>query len=233
MKEKILVVDDEKDILELVDYNLTKNGYRVKTTGTGEEALELIKENEYDLIILDLMLPGIDGLDLCKIIKADRKKSSIPIVMVTAKSEEADKVAGLEIGADHYVTKPFSPRELMAIVKATLRRRPGKEDEDMTIIERGDLKIHVGRHEVLIKDKRLDLTNLEFRILLSLAKKPGWVMTRYQIVDATRGEDVSVTDRSVDVHIVSLRKKLGDYADMIETIRGVGYKFKEIYIKDE
>jgi two-component system, OmpR family, alkaline phosphatase synthesis response regulator PhoP len=228
MKEKILVVDDEKDILELIDYNLSKNGYRVRTSLSGEEALELLKESDYDLIILDLMLPGIDGFDITKIIKADKQKANIPIVMVTAKAEEADKVAGLEIGADHYVTKPFSPRELLAIVKATLRRRPPKEEEEKPVIERGDLKIHVGRHEVTIKGKLIDLTHLEFRILLTLAKKPGWVMTRYQIVDASRGEGVSVTDRSIDVHIVSLRKKLGEETEYIETVRGVGYKFREI-----
>ncbi|HEY3250315.1 MAG TPA: response regulator transcription factor [Ignavibacteria bacterium] len=229
MKEKILVVDDEKDILELIDYNLSKNGYRVKTVTTGEDALELIKENDYDLIILDLMLPGVDGFDICKIIKADKQKSTIPIVMVTAKSDEADKVAGLEIGADHYVTKPFSPRELLAIVKATLRRRPTKAEEEKPIIERGDLIIHTGRHEVTLNGNKIDLTHLEFRILLTLAKKPGWVMTRYQIVDATRGEGVSVTDRSIDVHVVSLRKKLGTEIDYIETVRGVGYKFTEKY----
>jgi len=229
MKEKILVVDDEKDILELIDYNLTRNGYRVKTVPSGEEALELIKENDYDLIILDLMLPGVDGFDICKIIKADKQKANIPIVMVTAKADEADKVAGLEIGADHYVTKPFSPRELLAIVKATLRRKPAKQEEEKPVIERGDLKIHVGRHEVSLKGEPIELTHLEFRILLALAKKPGWVMTRYQIVDATRGEGVTVTDRSVDVHIVSLRKKLGESIEFIETVRGVGYKFKENY----
>jgi len=229
MKEKILVVDDEKDILELIDFNLSKNGYRVRTVTSGEEALELIKENDYDLIILDLMLPGVDGFDICKIIKADKNKANIPIVMVTAKADEADKVAGLEIGADHYVTKPFSPRELLAIVKATLRRKPVKQEEEKQVIERGDLKIHVGRHEVTLKGEPVELTHLEFRILLAIAKKPGWVMTRYQIVDATRGEGISVTDRSVDVHIVSLRKKLGEETNFIETVRGVGYKFKENY----
>lgn len=229
MKEKILVVDDEKDILELIDFNLSKNGYRVRTVTSGEEALDLIKENDYDLIILDLMLPGVDGFDITKIIKADKHKANIPIVMVTAKADEADKVAGLEIGADHYVTKPFSPRELLAIVKATLRRKPVKHEEEKQVIERGDLKIHVGRHEVTLKGEPVELTHLEFRILLALAKKPGWVMTRYQIVDATRGEGISVTDRSVDVHIVSLRKKLGEEANFIETVRGVGYKFKENY----
>jgi two-component system phosphate regulon response regulator PhoB len=190
--------------------------------------LEYVKENNYDLIILDLMLPGVDGFDICKIIKSDKQRANIPIVMVTAKSDEADKVAGFEIGADHYVTKPFSPRELMAIVKATLRRKPAKEEEEKPLIERGDLKIHIGRHEVTFKGKKIDLTHLEFRILVALAKKPGWVMTRYQLVDSTRGEGISVTDRSIDVHIVSLRKKLGE-ADYIETVRGVGYKFKETH----
>lgn len=229
MKEKILVVDDEKDILELIEYNLSKNGYRVKTVTTGEEALELIKEEDYDLIILDLMLPGVDGLDICRMIKADKKRASIPVIMVTAKSEEADKVAGLEIGADYYITKPFSPREMLAIVKATLRRKPRIQDEEQLVIERGHLKIHSGRHEVTVKGKRVDLTHLEFKILLTLAKKPGWVMTRYQIVDATRGEGISVTDRSIDVHVVSLRKKLGIETEYIITIRGVGYKFTENY----
>jgi two-component system phosphate regulon response regulator PhoB len=227
MKENILVVDDEKDILELIDYNLSKNGYRVKTSTSGEDALELVKWNDYDLIILDLMLPGVDGLDLCKMIKADKQKAHIPIVMVTAKAEEADRVAGLEIGADHYVTKPFSPRELLAIVKATLRRKPVKAEEEKPVIERGDLIIHTGRHEVTVNGKPVELTHLEFQILLTLAKKPGWVMTRYQIVDAARGDGVTVTDRSVDVHIVSLRKKLGSETEYIETVRGVGYKFKE------
>lgn len=229
MKEKILVVDDEKDILELIEYNLSKNGYRVKTVTTGEEALELIKEEDYDLIILDLMLPGVDGLDICRMIKADKKKAAIPVIMVTAKSEEADKVAGLEIGADYYITKPFSPREMLAIVKATLRRKPRIQDEEQLVIERGYLKIHSGRHEVTVKGKRVELTHLEFKILLTLAKKPGWVMTRYQIVDATRGEGISVTDRSIDVHVVSLRKKLGIETEYIITIRGVGYKFTENY----
>ncbi len=229
MKEKILVVDDERDILELIEYNLTKNGYRVKTAASGEEALDLIRENDYDLIILDLMLPGADGFDICRIIKSDKQKAGIPVVMVTAKADEADKVAGLEIGADHYVTKPFSPRELLAIVKATLRRKPAKHEEEKPVIERGGLKIHTGRHEVTLKGEPIELTHLEFRILLALAKKPGWVMTRYQIVDAARGEGVSVTDRSVDVHIVALRKKLGQSNEFIETVRGVGYKFKENY----
>ena len=227
MKEKILVVDDEKDILELIEFNLSSNGYKVTTTTSGEEALELIKKNEFDLVVLDIMLPGIDGLDICKIIKADKQKSHIPIIMVTAKTEEVDRVTGFEIGADHYVTKPFSPRELLAIVKSVIRRKALNNEHPIQLLELNDLKIHLGKYVVTVKDKPVELTNLEFKILVTLAKRPGWVMTRYQIVDAARGEGGFVTDRTVDVHIASLRKKLGEKNNFIETVRGVGYKFKE------
>ena len=227
MKERILVVDDEKDILELIEFNLTNNGYKVKTTTSGEEALELVKKNEFDLIILDIMLPGIDGLDICKIIKADTQKSHIPVIMVTAKTEEVDRITGFEIGADHYVTKPFSPRELLAIVKSVVRRKAKSNEQPLQLLEFNDLKIHLGKYEVIVKDKPVELTNLEFKILVTLAKRPGWVMTRYQIVDAARGEGGFVTDRTVDVHIAALRKKLGEENNFIETVRGVGYKFRE------
>jgi two-component system phosphate regulon response regulator PhoB len=227
MKEKILVVDDEKDILELIEFNLSNNGYKVNTTASGEEALELIKKNEFDLVILDIMLPGIDGLDICKIIKADKNISHIPVIMLTAKAEEIDRVTGFEIGADHYVTKPFSPRELLAIVKSVLRRKTRNDEHPVQILEFDDLKIHLGKYEVTVKGKPVKLTNIEFKILAALAKRPGWVMTRYQIVDAARGEGGFVTDRTVDVHIASLRKKLGEENNLIETVRGVGYKFRE------
>jgi two-component system phosphate regulon response regulator PhoB len=227
MKEKILVIDDERDILELIDYNLTKNGYIVNCVTSGEEALEKINETNFDLILLDLMLPGIDGLEICRTIKADRSKLHIPVVMLTAKGEEADIVAGLELGADDYMTKPFSTRVLLSRIKAVLRRNKLSRDDDKAVIQRGDLLIHLGRHEVSYKGKPVELTYLELRILTALAKRPGWVMTRYQIVDAARGNGVTVTDRSVDVHIVSLRKKLGDASHLIETVRGIGYKFKD------
>jgi two-component system, OmpR family, alkaline phosphatase synthesis response regulator PhoP len=228
MKDKILVVDDEKDILELIEYNLTRNGFNVTTVTTGEDALKSIKEQIYSLIVLDLMLPGIDGLEICKILKADKEKSHIPIIMLTAKGEEADIVAGLELGADDYITKPFSPRILISRIKTILRRKSTSKDEDQTIISHGDLKINSGKYEITYKGKFINLTHLEFRILVALAKRPGWVMTRYQIVDTARGDGITVTDRSVDVHIVSLRKKLGEGSSYIETVRGVGYKFKEI-----
>ena len=227
MKEKILVIDDEKDILKLIDYNLTKNGYHADGVTTGEAALEKIKDHDFDLILLDLMLPGIDGLEICRKIKEDKTKSHIPIIMLTAKGEEADIVAGLELGADDYITKPFSTRVLLSRIKALLRRSKAKLDDEKPFIERGKLVIHLGRHEVTYRNKPIPLTYLEFRILTALAKRPGWVMTRYQIVDAARGNGVTVTDRTVDVHVVSLIKKLGDASDLIETVRGVGYKFKE------
>lgn len=226
-KDNILVVDDEEDILELVNYNLSKDGYRTCCVGTGEQALKTAKAQIPDLVILDLMLPGLDGLEICKILKGDPKTRQIPIIMLTAKGEEADIVTGLELGADDYITKPFSPRVLSARVKAVLRRKVAEPDDDKSVLKVHDLVIHPGRHEVLAKGNAVDLTNTEFRILHLLARRPGWVFTRYQIINGVQGEDVAVTDRSVDVHIVSLRRKLGVCGEYIETIRGVGYRFKE------
>ncbi|MCB2155464.1 response regulator transcription factor [bacterium] len=228
-KYSILVVDDEADIQELVSYNLSKNGMRADVVGTGEDALRRVRVNEYDLVILDLMLPGLDGLEVCKRLKADKKTSDIPVVMLTARGEEADVVVGLELGADDYVTKPFSPRVLIARVKAVLRRREAAaEPVEQRLITRGPLTIDMDRHELAVAGERVSPTALEMRILAALAKHPGRVLTRYQIVEATQGVGVGVTDRSVDVHIVSLRKKLGEHAHLIETVRGVGYRFAEI-----
>ena len=226
-KENILAVDDEEDILELVRYNLTKEGYQFTGVGTGEDALKAARETMPALILLDLMLPGMDGLEVCKLLKGDAKTAHIPVLMLTAKGEEADIVAGLELGADDYVTKPFSPRVLLARVKAVLRRKvPGTAEED-TVIQIHDLVIHPGRHEVLINGKPVELTHTELRLLHFLAKRPGWVFTRNQIIDEVHGEDYAVTDRSVDVFVAGLRKKLGASAKFIETVRGVGYRFKE------
>ncbi len=226
-KEKILVVDDEEDILELVGYNLTKNGYRVTCVTTGEDALKTAMSELPDLIVLDLMLPGLDGLDVCKILKNDPNTWHIPIVMLTARGEEADIVAGLELGADDYITKPFSPRILLARLRAVLRRRAKEPVGETSVIEIHDLVIHPGRHEVLVRGNRAELTFTEFRVLHFLARRPGWVFTRSQIVDAVRGSDYPVTDRAVDVQIVGLRKKLGSAGRYVETVRGVGYRFKE------
>jgi two-component system alkaline phosphatase synthesis response regulator PhoP len=225
--EKVLVVDDEENIRELVRYNLDREGYRVTTVGSGEEALHHVRAHLPDLIILDLMLPGIDGLDVCRELKNDSKTIHIPIVMLTVKGEESDIVIGLELGADDYITKPFSPKVLLARLKAVLRRRKSGPTGETDVITFGDMVIHPGRYEVLVQGKPVKLTSTEFRILHLMARRPGWVFTRYQIVDAARGEDAAVTDRSVDFHITSLRRKLGTCSDYIETVWGVGYRFKE------
>jgi two-component system phosphate regulon response regulator PhoB len=226
-KERILVVDDEEDILELVRFNLAREGYKVLSAESGEDALKIARKEIPDLIVLDLMLPGIDGLEVATHLKNEANTKTIPIVMLTAKGEEADIVTGLEIGADDYVTKPFSPRILIARVKAVLRRKGKEPPEEKSVIRIHDLKVHPGRHEVLFKEKSVQLTFTEFNILHFLIRRPGWVFTRSQIVDAVRGEDYFVTDRSVDVQIVGLRKKLGAAGKYIETVRGVGYRFKE------
>ena len=226
-KAKIYIVDDEEDILDLVEYNLTKEGYEVELFTTGEEILRKVKKDIPDLILLDLMLPGVDGLDVCKVLKHTPDTANIPIIMLTAKGEEADIVTGLELGADDYIPKPFSTKILLARVKAVLRRKNRNKAETMEVIRIHDLMIHPGRREVLVKDKPVNLTYTEFSLLYFLAQRPGWVFTRYQIVDALRGEDYPVTERSVDVQVVGLRKKLGHAGKYIETVRGVGYRFKE------
>ncbi|MEJ2726945.1 MAG: response regulator transcription factor [Deltaproteobacteria bacterium] len=226
-KEKILIVDDEEDILELVCYNLSREGYRVTGTLTGEDALRKVRSDSFDLIILDLMLPGMDGLAFTKTLKNDSRLRNIPIIMLTAKGEESDIVAGLELGADDYITKPFSPKVMIARVRAVLRRHKEEPEDEMAIVKIHDLEINPGRRSVMAKDDPIDLTYTEFQVLLLLAKRPGWVFTRSQIVDLIRGNDYPVTDRSVDVQIVGLRKKLGVFGKYIETVRGVGYRFKE------
>ncbi len=226
-KEKILVVDDEEDILELIEYNLTREGYEVIGADSGEKALQIAKTESVDLIVLDLMLPAIDGLEVTKRLKRDSKTERIPIIMVTAKGEEADVVTGLELGADDYIAKPFSPRILIARIRAVMRRLVSAPTDDMAIIQVHELKLHPGRREVEAGGQPINLTYTEFQVLYYLASRPGWVFTRTQIVDAVRGDDYPVTDRSVDVQIVGLRKKLGVYGKYIETVRGVGYRFRE------
>jgi two-component system phosphate regulon response regulator PhoB len=226
-KVKILVVDDEEDILELVRYNLDREGYGVACALSGEEALKTVESESIDLIILDLMLPGIDGLEVTRRLKRNPDAKDTPIIMLSAKGEEADIVTGLELGADDYVTKPFSPRILAARVKAVIRRRSGTVEPESEILSIRDLSIHTGRRHVTANGKALSLTYTEFQVLYFLARRPGWVFTRSQIVDAVRGDDYPVTDRSVDVQIVGLRKKLGPLGNYIETVRGVGYRFKE------
>lgn len=225
-KENILIVDDEEDVLELVRYNLDKNGYRIETATTGEEALTKARAKLPDLIILDLMLPGIDGLEVCRQLKIDTKTNNIPIIMLTAKGEETDIVTGLELGADDYVTKPFSPKVLVARVRRVLQRTIAHDLEKAPVKVR-ELSIEPARRELLVKGKPVELTFTEFNILYTLVRRPGLVFTRYQIVDAVHGNDYLVTDRAVDVQIVSLRRKLGSCGKYIETVRGVGYRFKD------
>lgn len=228
-KEHILVIEDEEDILALVQYNLLKEGYKVTTAASGEEGLAAARGVSPDLILLDLMLPGVDGLEVCRVLKREAETREIPLVMLTAKGEESDVVTGLELGADDYVTKPFSPRVLISRLRAVLRRQ-GREapPEEAAVVQTRDLVIHPGRNEVLVQGSPVELTFTEFRVLHFLASRPGWVFTRYQIVNAVRGDDYSVTDRAVDVQIVGLRKKLGPCGRSIETVRGVGYRFKEM-----
>ncbi len=224
---KILVVDDEKDIIELVGFNLTRNGYEVTTVMTGEDALSRARSENPDLIILDLMLPGIDGLDVCRILRNEPKTAGTPIIMLTAKGEEADIVTGLELGADDYITKPFSPRILLARVKAVLRKIDRTSEGENDLIKRGDLVIDPGRHEVRCGEQLIEMTYSEFSILLFLARHPGRVYTRNQIIKAVRGGNYPVTQRSVDVQIVGLRKKLEPFGPFIETVRSIGYRFRE------
>jgi len=225
-REKILIVDDEEDVLELVDFNLSKNGYQTVTAITGEEALKKAKSELPDLIVLDLMLLGIDGLEVCKKLKNDPKTEHIPVIMLTAKGEESDIVTGLELGADDYITKPFSPKVLIARLRRIIHRATAKELEDAPL-KIHEISIDPARHEVLVKGKPIELTYTEFKILYILARRPGLVFTRYQIVDAVHGSDYLVTDRAVDVQMVSLRRKLGSSGKYVETVRGVGYRFKE------
>ncbi len=226
MKNTVLVVEDEHDIRELLEYNLTRDGFNVRAVETGEQALSAVTTMPPDLILLDLMLPGIDGLQVCRKLKSDAATANIPILMLTAKDEETDVVTGLELGADDYVTKPFSPKVVVARARAVLRRLSEPVHSEDEVLNFDQMTIHPGRHEVLVEGKLIDLTNSEFRILHHMARRPGWVFTRYQLVDAVHGEKHAVSDRSVDVMIVGLRRKLNECGNYIETVRGVGYRFR-------
>lgn len=224
--KNILIIEDEKDIAELLRVNLSKEGYKVLAATTGENGLELARSETPDLILLDLMLPGADGLEVCRTLKSEEKTVNIPIIMLTAKSEDIDVVTGLEVGADDYITKPFSTKVLIARIR-NLMRRYRAQVANGAKIEIAGLTIDRGRHEVIAGKKKVELTPTEFGILLCLAKRPGWVFSRMQIVDAVRGEDTIITDRAIDVQIAGLRKKLGSYGELIDTVRGVGYRFKD------
>lgn len=225
---KVLVVEDEVDILDVLAYALSREGYRVRSARDGETAVRLAREDAPNLILLDLMLPGLDGIDVCRRLKVDTVTREIPIVMVTAKGEESDIVLGLGVGADDYITKPFSPKELLARVKAVLRRGPLREDrgiDDRIVLDR--LVVDRTRHEVLIDGEQVEFTPTELRLLHLMASHPGRVFTREQLLSRVIGGGANVVSRNVDVHVRGVRAKLGPYRDLIETVRGVGYRFRD------
>lgn len=222
-----MIVEDEQEILELLIHNLSKEGYQVSGATSGEDALPKIRSTKPELILLDLLLPGMNGLDLCRTVKRDSSTQDIPIIMVTAKGEESDILTGLKLGADDYIVKPFSPRILIARMRAVLRRKNRTDMDNQAPIEINEITLNPGRHEVTAGGEKIDLTYTEFKILMFLASHPGWVFSRFQIVEAVRGDNYPVTDRAVDVVIVGLRRKLGPYGNCIETVRGVGYKMRE------
>ncbi len=223
-REKIVVIEDEPDIVEVISYNLKREGYNVLAVDRGDESINLIRNQSPSLIILDLMLPGMDGLSVCRQLKSDPMVNDIPVIIISAKGEESDIVVGLEMGADDYLTKPFSPRELLARVKAVLRRGQVKESQSKERIVLQNLTIDVARHEVRVDDEMVSLTATEFKILHQLAAHPGRAFTREQLLNRVLGMGVVVVDRNIDVHIRSVRKKLGDAAQLIQTIRSVGYR---------
>tara|TARA_Y100000814_G_scaffold289860_1_gene263447 strand:+ start:88 stop:774 length:687 start_codon:yes stop_codon:yes gene_type:complete len=222
-KKHILIVDDEQDIRNLLKFNLDNENYKTILIEDGETAISEARKNNPDLIILDLMLPGIQGLDVCRILKNSDDTSNIPILMLTAKGEEVDIVKGLELGADDYVVKPFSVKVLLARVNNILKRKPKPEKDN--VLEFDNLIIHKGKHEVNVEGEKVDLTFSEFKILFVLASHPNWVYTRNQLIDEIRGEDYPVTDRSIDFQIVGLRKKLKKASKYVQTVRGIGYRF--------
>jgi DNA-binding response OmpR family regulator len=222
----ILLIDDEPDLIELVRYNLDKEGFEVLSALDGESGLAAAISRRPDAVLVDLMLPGIDGLEVCSRLRQDHRTARIPVIMLTAKASEADRVVGLEIGADDYITKPFSPRELAARLKAVLRRAASHEDHSDRL-RRGNLEINLGSHRVTCCGEEVTLTATEYRLLQFLAARPGRVYSRGELIDGALGRDVEVLERTVDVHLASLRKKLAGGGSFIETIRGFGYRFRE------
>jgi len=227
-KGSVVVIEDETDIRDVMVYNLTREGYAVTGCANGEEGIDRVRDGAPNLVVLDLMLPRLDGIEICRRLKSDPRTRNIPVIMVTAKGEESDVVLGLGVGADDYLTKPFKTKELVARVGAVLRRGPLRNEIDPTerIVRQG-VQIDAGRHEVMVDGESIVFTATEFRLLHYLARHPGRVFTREQLISQVVGDDAIILDRNIDVHIRALRKKLGEYREMIETIRGVGYRFGE------
>lgn len=224
--ETILLIEDEKNIVELVKYNIEQEGYRFFSALRGDQGIEIARKCKPDLIVLDLMLPELDGLEVCKILKQNEKTSAIPIIMLTAKSQEADRIVGLELGADDYVTKPFSPRELVARIKAVLRRGRGEKPKDR-ILKSGPLEVDTGKHIVTLKSKLVELTSKEYDLLKALLEAEGRVLSREALLEKVWGydESLNVETRTVDMHIGQLRKKIKSEAERIVTVKNVGYRF--------
>jgi DNA-binding response OmpR family regulator len=225
-KKTVLAIDDEKDLIDLVRYNLEKEGFQVRGALDGETGLAMALQERPDVVLVDLMLPGLDGLEVCRRLRADTRTASIPLIMLTAKSGESDRIVGLELGADDYITKPFSTRELTARVRALLRRTAGNP-EPPALLRRGELAIDLDRCEVTCRGKPVELTATEFRLLHFLASRPGRVFSRGELIDHVLGRDVEVIDRTIDVHVMAVRKKLGKHGELVETVRGFGYRFQE------
>lgn len=227
-KERILVIEDEEDLIEVMSYNLRREGFDVRSASNGADGLRKARQHGADLILLDLMLPDIDGLEICRRLRRDALTTRVPVIMVTAKGEESDIVLGLGVGADDYIPKPFSPRELIARVKAVLRRGPprGEEGPPERVV-RGPLVVDAARHEAMLAGEMMTLTATEFRLLHFLAAHPGRVFTREQLLRRVMGENVVLIDRNIDVHVRAIRQKLDEHRDLIETVRGVGYRFKD------
>lgn len=229
-KKHLLIIEDDEDIQRLVSFNLLKAGFHVTCADNGEEGLRHLAKQSFDCLILDLMLPGMSGHDVCRSIRKNKKQSKLPIIMLTAKGEEMDIVAGLDSGSDDYITKPFSPKVLVARINSVLRRGKKEKKSDETngvqqLLTYGELSIDHGRYVVKVGPEKIHLTMTEFNILSLLANRPGWVFSRQQIIDSVRGHDYAVTPRAIDVQIFGLRKKLGKSGEMIETVRGIGYRF--------
>jgi two-component system phosphate regulon response regulator PhoB len=229
-KATILVIEDDPDIRELLSFSLAKEGWTIVMAADGEEGLGLFSSTNPDCVVLDIMLPGLDGLEILRALKADPNRKRLPVIMTTAKGEESDVVAGLELGAEDYVVKPYSPKVLAARIRAALRRTvdlPSHPFRAETLLAKGAIKLDSGRHEVRVNEVKVDLSATEFSILEFLLRNPGWVFSRSQIIDAVKGRDYPVTDRAVDVQILSLRRKLGEGCEDIETVRGVGYRIRD------
>ncbi len=225
-KTLVVIVEDERDIAELIQYHVEREGHATLIAENGSDGLKIIRDETPSLVILDIMLPDLDGLEICKKLKREPATADIPIIMVSARGEESDIVVGLELGAEDYVTKPFSPRVLIARIKAALRRRVTDASGQISLAG-GDLTIDPARHTAKLKGRELDLTLTQYRLLHFLASRPGFVRTRDQIVAAVRGEDAVLSSRAIDVHVAALRQKLDGYGDLIETVRGVGYRLAE------